>query len=70
LPNIERLVDICHSFHNFGRQYGTASGRHGCIRLGTKAHMAEYQAAIPLVQMERLEEQTARCGRGDVTASH
>jgi len=56
----EHLMDICHSFHNFGRQYGTASGGHGCIRLGTKARMAEYQAAILLEQMERLEEQTAR----------
>ena len=49
-------MDICHSFHNFGSSYGTATGG----RLGTKARMAEYQAAILLAQMERLEEQTAR----------
>ena len=57
----DRLMDICHSFHNFGRPYGTTmSGGHGCVRLGTKARMTEYQAAILLAQMERLEEQTAR----------
>ncbi|NQT11310.1 MAG: DegT/DnrJ/EryC1/StrS family aminotransferase [Planctomycetes bacterium] len=56
IGNDERLMDICHSFHNFGSPYGTASGG----RLGTKARMAEYQAAILLAQMERLEEQTAR----------
>ena len=59
IGNDEQLMDICYSFHDFGRQYGTASGGHGCIRLGTKARMAEYQAAILLAQMERLEEQTA-----------
>jgi len=56
----ERLMDICHSFHNFGRPHGSMPGGRGCVRLGTKARMAEYQAAILLAQMERLEEQTAR----------
>ncbi|HIQ20002.1 MAG TPA: DegT/DnrJ/EryC1/StrS family aminotransferase [Planctomycetes bacterium] len=56
----ERLMDICYSFHNFGRPYGTVSAGRGCVRLGTKARMAEYQAAILLAQMERLEEQTSR----------
>ena len=51
----EDLMDICSSFHNFGRRYGKMTGG----RLGTKARMAEYQAAILLEQMERLEEQTA-----------
>ena len=51
----EDLMDLCCSFHNFGRRYGKMSGG----RLGTKARMAEYQAAILLAQMERLEEQTA-----------
>ena len=59
IGNDERLMDICHSFHNFGRPQGTMSGGNGCVRLGTKARMAEYQAAILLAQMERLEEQTA-----------
>jgi dTDP-4-amino-4,6-dideoxygalactose transaminase len=60
-PDIDgkSLVDICHSFHNFGRPYGTMSGGNGCVRLGTKSRMTEYQAAILLAQMERLEEQTA-----------
>ncbi len=55
----EHLMDVCYSFHNFGRPHGTVSGGRGCVRLGTKARMAEYQAAILLEQMERLEEQTA-----------
>jgi len=56
----EQLMDICYSFHNFGRPFGTVASGNGCVRLGTKARMAEYQAAILLAQMERLEEQTAR----------
>jgi dTDP-4-amino-4,6-dideoxygalactose transaminase len=59
IGNDEQLMDVCHSFHDFGRRYGTMPGGHGCVRLGTKARMAEYQAAILLEQMERLEEQTA-----------
>lgn len=59
IGNDERLMDICHSFHNFGRPHGSMSGGHGCVRLGTKARMAEYQAAILLAQLDRLEEQTA-----------
>jgi perosamine synthetase len=59
IGNDGRLMDICHSFHNFGRPYGSMPGGNGCVRLGTKARMAEYQAAILLAQMERLEEQTA-----------
>ena len=55
----EDLMDICSSFHNFGRAYGSMPRGNGCVRLGTKARMAEYQAAILLAQMERLEEQTA-----------
>jgi len=57
----DRLMDICYSFHNVGRPYGkTMVGGRGCVRLGTKCRMAEYQAAILLAQMERLEEQTVR----------
>ncbi len=56
----EQLMDICHSFHDFGRSYGTMPRGNGCVQLGTKARMTEYQAAILLAQMERLEEQTAR----------
>jgi perosamine synthetase len=53
VSNDEALVDKCYSFHNYGHPYGTASGRPGA-----KMRMAEYQAAIGLAQLERLDSQT------------
>jgi dTDP-4-amino-4,6-dideoxygalactose transaminase len=50
-------MDRCYSYHNFGRPYGSITGRGNAI-LGTKCRMAEYQAAILLAQMKRLEKQT------------
>jgi dTDP-4-amino-4,6-dideoxygalactose transaminase len=53
-------MDRCFSFHNFGRPYGkvvgTVSGEY--VILGTKCRTTEYQAAIGLAQLKRLEEQT------------
>lgn len=55
----EKLMDRCHSFHDFGRAIGEeARSLGGNIRLGTKCRMAEYQAALLLAKMELLEEQT------------
>jgi len=55
------IMDRCYSYHNFGRPYGeTELTLSGYVRLGTKCRMAEYQAAILLAQMKRLEEQTKR----------
>jgi len=55
----DAIMDQCHSYHNFGRPYGeTMLTLSGYARLGTKCRMAEYQAAILLAQMKRLEEQT------------
>ena len=45
------LMDRAVSYHDFGR---------GGPRLGSKCRMTEFQAAILLAQMERLEEQTQR----------
>jgi dTDP-4-amino-4,6-dideoxygalactose transaminase len=57
----DEIMDRCHSYHNFGRPYGeTELTLSGYVRLGTKCRMAEYQAAILLAQMKRLEEQTTR----------
>ena len=53
----DEIMDRCYSYHNFGRSYGSVTGRGNAI-LGTKCRMAEYQAAILLAQMKRLEEQT------------
>lgn len=49
----EAFMDRCYSYHNYGMPHGTVEGR-----VGTKLRMAEYQAAIGLAQLERLEEQT------------
>jgi len=53
----DEIMDRCYSYHNFGRPYGSITGRGNAI-LGTKCRMAEYQAAILLAQMKRLEKQT------------
>lgn len=56
----DEFMDRCFSFHNFGRPYGkivgTVSGEY--VILGTKCRTTEYQAAIGLAQLKRLEEQT------------
>jgi len=55
----EKLMDLCRSFHNFGRAMGEeAQSLGGNVRLGTKCRMAEYQAVLLLAKMELLEEQT------------
>jgi dTDP-4-amino-4,6-dideoxygalactose transaminase len=58
----EEFMDRCYSFHNYGNPYGTIVGAIGSdtIIAGTKLRMAEYQAAIGLAQMKRLEEQTTK----------
>ncbi|MBA7618440.1 L-glutamine:2-deoxy-scyllo-inosose aminotransferase [subsurface metagenome] len=61
LGDDDEIMDRCYSYHNFGRPYGeTMLTISGYVRLGTKCRMAEYQAAILLAQMKRLEEQTKR----------
>ena len=58
----EPFMDRCYSYHNYGNPYGAGVGATGvgAIMSGTKLRMAEYQAAIGLAQMDRLEAQTAR----------
>jgi dTDP-4-amino-4,6-dideoxygalactose transaminase len=56
----EEFMDRCFSFHNFGRPHGkvvgTVSGEY--VLLGSKCRTTEYQAAIGLAQLKRLEGQT------------
>ena len=56
----DEFMDRCFSFHNFGRPHGkvvgTVAGEY--VILGSKCRMTEYQAAIGLAQLKRLEEQT------------
>lgn len=56
----EQFMDRCYSFHNYGNPYGSYVGQFdsGTIMIGTKLRLAEYQAAIGLTQLVRLEEQT------------
>lgn len=58
--NDEKLMDKCYSYHDYGRAYGNVGQIEGTgFRiLGNKCRMAEYQAAILLAQMKRLEKQT------------
>lgn len=58
--NDDELMDRCYSYHNYGNPYGTSVGAVGAgtIIAGTKLRITEYQAAIGLSQMKRLEEQT------------
>jgi dTDP-4-amino-4,6-dideoxygalactose transaminase len=58
----DALMDRCYSYHNFGRPCGSVQGN-GFVVAGNKCRMAEYQAAILLGQMKRLEEQTATRNR-------
>lgn len=60
VSNDEEFMDRCYSYHNYGNPYGSAAGAFsaGAVRIGTKLRLTEYQAAIGLVQMERLMGET------------
>ena len=59
VSNDATLIDKCYSYHNYGIAHGSVvdqMGR-GIVMLGTKLRLTEYQAAIGLAQLKRLEEQ-------------
>ncbi len=58
--NDEELMDRVHSFHNCGRPYGSVKKTSSYPIIGTNRRMMEYQAAILLNQMQRLEADTER----------
>ena len=60
IGNDEKIMDICYSFHNFGRARGKYMPRDKGASpiLGTKCRMAEYQASILMTQMDSLEQET------------
>ena len=60
----EAFMDRCYSYHNYGNPYGSIIGEvgSGTIIPGNKLRLTEYQAAIGLAQMARLEEQTTLRG--------
>ena len=53
----EAFMDRCYAYHNFGQAYGSLPGK-GPIINGSKIRLTEYQAAVGLVQLPRLEAQT------------
>jgi dTDP-4-amino-4,6-dideoxygalactose transaminase len=58
----DEFMDRCFSFHNYGNPYGSAVGAvgSGTAMLGTKLRLSEYQAAIGLAQLVRLEDETTK----------
>lgn len=58
--NDEKLMDHVMSYHNCGRAYGSIEATSQYPILGTNRRMTEYQAAILLSQIKRLESDTAR----------
>jgi perosamine synthetase len=60
IGNDEELMDRVMSFHNCGRPYGSVKRTSGYPIVGTNRRMTEYQAAIGLSQIKRLERDTQR----------
>ena len=56
----EELIDRCYSYHNYGIAHGTMVAKYGSglSMFGTKLRLTEYQAAIGLAELKRLESQT------------
>ncbi|MGV3640800.1 MAG: DegT/DnrJ/EryC1/StrS family aminotransferase [Adhaeribacter sp.] len=56
----DAFLDRCFSYQNLGYPYGSVVGsvNTGSIRMGTKVRLTEYQAAIGLAQLARLDGQT------------
>ncbi|RRB06867.1 DegT/DnrJ/EryC1/StrS family aminotransferase [Larkinella rosea] len=60
VSNDDAFMDRCFSYQNYGNPYGQVSGviGAGTLRQGTKLRLTEYQAAIGLAQLTRLDAQT------------
>lgn len=56
VSNNEDLIRVCESFHNNGR--GTATANFSYVRNGCNHRITEFQAALLLAQISRLEEQS------------
>jgi len=62
VSNDEKFMDRCYSYHNCGNPYGSVvlpeGVTGGTVINATKIRISEYQAAIGLAQLKRLEKQT------------
>ncbi len=59
----DAFIDRCYAYHNFGSAFGSVKPREkesGFLIRGNKLRLTEYQAAIGLSQMKRIEAQTDR----------
>lgn len=58
----DAFMDRCYSYHNYGMPYGSVRSDEGsgAVISGTKLRITEYQCAIGLAQVERLEDQTTK----------
>lgn len=58
----DEFMDRCYSYHNYGNPHGSMVGdvSPGTVIAGTKLRITEYQAAIGLAQLKRLDEQTTK----------
>ncbi len=56
----DAFMDRCYSYHNYGNPHGSTAGQIGAgtVMIGTKLRITEYQAAIGLAQLKRLEAET------------
>ena len=60
----EAFMDRCYAYHNYGMPYGSVKSEEpGAVIGGTKLRITEYQCAIGLAQLERLEDQTEKRSR-------
>ncbi|MHC4096821.1 MAG: DegT/DnrJ/EryC1/StrS family aminotransferase [Planctomycetota bacterium] len=56
IGNDDEIMDRCYSYHNCGRPFGSVKSTSGYPIIGTNRRMTEYQAAILLSQIKRLEK--------------
>jgi dTDP-4-amino-4,6-dideoxygalactose transaminase len=56
IGNDEKIMDRCYSYHDCGRPFGSIKATSGYPIIGTNRRMTEYQAAILLSQIKRLEK--------------
>jgi dTDP-4-amino-4,6-dideoxygalactose transaminase len=56
IGNDDAIMDRCYSYHNCGRPFGSVKATSGYPIIGTNRRMTEYQAAILLSQIKRLEK--------------
>jgi perosamine synthetase len=63
IGNDEELMDRVWSYHNCGRPFGSVKKTSNYPIIGTNRRMTEYQAAIGLSQIQRLEADTERRNR-------